>query len=76
MIDVKYQNQGIGKLALKKFIEFFINKYGHIQLYTSAEVDNQIAIDLYERVGFQKREVFQYEFGGKIYKEIRMIAKL
>lgn len=76
MVDVKYQNQGIGKMALQKFIEFFINKYGNIQLYTSAEVDNQVAIALYEKFGFGKKEVFEYEAGGTIYKEVRMIVQL
>lgn len=76
MIDEKFQNQGIGKAALQKFIEFFIEKYGHIQLYTSAEVDNTIAINLYETMGFKKKEVFEYEFGGVTYKEIRMLAQL
>jgi diamine N-acetyltransferase len=76
MIDVKYQNQGIGKMALQKFKEFFINKYGHIQLYTSAEVENQIAIALYEKLGFEKKEVFEYEAYGRTYKEIRMIVQL
>lgn len=76
MVDVKYQDQGIGKMALQKFIEFFTNKYGHIQLYTSAEVDNEVAIALYEKFGFEKKEVFQYEAGGKVYKEVRMIVQL
>lgn len=72
MIDEKYQNQGIGKLALQKFIEFFINKYGEQVLYTSAEVDNPIAIRLYEEFGFKKEKIFQYEFKGVTYKEVRM----
>ncbi|GAA0084695.1 GNAT family N-acetyltransferase [Clostridium sp. CTA-7] len=76
MIDEKFQNQGIGKVALQKFIEFFIEKYGHIKLYTSAEVDNTIAIDLYEKNGFKKIEVFEYEFGGETYKEFRMVVQL
>lgn len=76
MIDVKYQNQGIGKVALQKFKEFFTNKYGHVQLYTSAEVENHIAIALYEKLGFEKKEVFEYESGGRTYKEIRMVAQL
>ena len=76
MIDEKFQNQGIGKAALQTFIAFFIEKYGHIQLYTSAEVDNTIAIDLYEKIGFKKREIFEYEFGGVTYKELRMVVQL
>lgn len=76
MIDERLQNQGIGKEALKKFIEFFIEKYGHVQLYTSAEIDNTIAINLYESFGFKKLEAFEYESGGIIYKEFRMVAQL
>lgn len=76
MIDRNYQNQGTGKIALQKFFEFFTYKYGHLQLYTSAEVDNQIAIALYEKLGFQKKEIFEYEAGGKVYKEVRMIIQL
>ncbi|MDK2584636.1 GNAT family N-acetyltransferase [Romboutsia sedimentorum] len=76
MIDEKFQNQGIGKVALNKFIKFFIEKYGHIKLYTSAEVDNTIAINLYESMGFEKKEVFEYEVDGVIYKEFRMLAQL
>ena len=76
MIDEKYQNQGIGKVALQKFIEFFINKYGHERLYTSAEVDNPVAIALYKKAGFEKGEVFEYEVGGIWYKEVRMVIQL
>lgn len=76
MIDEKYQNQGIGKIALKKFLEFFVNKYGHLKLYTSAEVDNKVALAMYEKAGFEKKEVFEYEFEGEKYIEHRMIAQL
>lgn len=76
MIDEKFQNQGIGKVTLNKFIEFFIEKYGHTQLYTSAEIDNTIAIKLYESIGFEKKEVFEYEVDGVTYKEFRMVAQL
>lgn len=76
MIDKKYQNKGIGKKALKEFIHFFIQKHGRLPLYTSAEVTNPIAIALYEAFGFVKEEVFEYEAGGRKYKEIRMKAQL
>lgn len=76
MIDEKYQNHGIGKAALQKFKEFFINRYGHLKLYTSAEVENHVAIALYEELGFEKRKVFEYEYGGKNYREIRMLVQL
>jgi diamine N-acetyltransferase len=76
MVDVNYQNQGMGKLALQKFIEFFTNKYGRLELYTSAAVDNQVAIALYEKFGFKKREVVEYEVGGRKHKEFRMVVQL
>ena len=76
MIDKKYQNKGIGKVAVKKFLEFFVDKYGHQKLYTSAEVDNIIAINLYEKSGFEKRKIFQYEISGVKYREFRMVAQL
>ena len=76
MIDTNYQNQGIGKIAIQKFIEFFTKEYGHVKLYTSASVDNKKAIALYEKFGFEKREVFQYETEGRKYKDVRMIVQL
>ena len=76
MIDKKYQNQGIGKIAVQKFLDFFVDKYGHIELYTSAEVDNIIAINLYEKSGFEKREAYEYVASGVKYREIRMVIQL
>ena len=76
MIDESYQNQGIGKVALMKFLELFVNKHGHLKLYTSAEVDNKVAIAMYEKAGFEKKEVFEYEFEGEKYTERKMIAEL
>ena len=76
MIDKKYQNQGIGKLAVQKFLDFFVDKYGHKKLYTSAEFDNIIAINLYGKSGFEKREAFEYEVSGVKYREIRMVIQL
>lgn len=76
MLDVNYQNNGIGKMVLEKSIEFFINNYGHLPLYTSCEVGNLAAINLYEKFGFEKRDVFEYVHHGKKYREFRMIAEL
>ncbi len=76
MVGEEYQSKGIGKAALKAFIDFFIHKHGRLSLYTSAEVDNSVAIALYEKGGFEKQEVFEYESGGRTYREIRMKAQL
>lgn len=72
MIDKKHQNKGFGKVALEKFLEFFEKKHGKRELFTSAEVENTVVIKLYENLGFIRQEVFEYEAGGKTYKEIRM----
>lgn len=73
MIDSKYQNQGIGKEALKAFIKFFKNKYSNQNLYTSVEINNSIAFNLYKDLGFVEKEYFEYESNNEIYKEIRLI---
>lgn len=73
MIDYKYQNQGIGKEALKAFIKFFKNKYSNQNLYTSVEINNSIAFNLYKDLGFVEKEYFEYESNNEIHKEIRLI---
>jgi len=75
MIDKKYQHQGIGRKALESFLEFFKVQYGDVDLYTSAEVENKIAIALYEAFGFQKKDIFEYDAGGNHYREFRMVRK-
>jgi len=47
-----------------------------LKLYTSAEVDNMTAIELYKRAGFKEGNIFEYEAGGVQYKEIRMMISL
>ena len=76
MVDEKYQNKGIGNAALKAFIDFFTYKHGRLPLYTSAEVDNTVVIALYEKYGFERQEVFEYESDGRTYREIRMKIQL
>lgn len=77
MIDESLQGRGYGKAAIKEFIRFFKEKYpNERKIYTSAEVDNHIAIYLYESIGFVKGEVFSYEFYGKAYHEVRMVLNL
>lgn len=73
MIDVAYQNQGIGIEALKIFLPFFYDKYPKEQLYTSAEIDNPVAIKVYEKQGFKKLDEFEYEHDGRVYREVRMV---
>ncbi len=73
MIDTKYQNKGYGTLALTQFLDFFVNQYPHEILYTSVEIDNPIALKLYEMHGFKKQDIFEYTVGDHTFKEYRMI---
>ena len=75
MIDIKHQNNGFGSKALEKFLEFFYNKFPNENLYTSVEIDNKIAIKLYERYGFIKKNPFEYKVGDRTYKEFRMLKE-
>lgn len=75
MIDIKYQNKGFGSKTLEKFLDFFHNKYPNEYLYTSAEIDNTVAIKLYEKYGFNKMDSFEYTVGDITFKEFRMLKK-
>jgi len=75
MIDIKYQNKGFGSKALEQFLEFFHNKFPNQSLYTSVEIDNPIAIRLYEKYGFYKKNSFEYKVEDIIYKEFRMLKE-
>lgn len=77
MIGSAYQNCGYGRQVLNEFLAYFKKNYPHVKtLYTSAEVDNTVAISLYKKAGFEPGETFEYETGGKKYREIRMILSL
>ena len=73
MVDARWQNQGIGARALEQFLLYFQRKHGDLPLYTSAEVENTVAIALYEKAGFTRRETFSYEIDGAVYHEVRML---
>ncbi len=77
MIGSSFQKSGFGKEALKQFLIFFKEIYPNVTtLYTSAEVDNTVAIALYKKAGFKEGNIFEYEAGGIQYKEIRMMISL
>ncbi|WP_018590704.1 GNAT family N-acetyltransferase [Terrisporobacter glycolicus] len=75
MIDINHQNKGYGSKALEKFLEFFHNKYEEENLYTSVEIDNDVAMKLYEKYGFNKKDSFEYKIGNTVYKEFRMLKE-
>lgn len=75
MIDINHQNKGYGSKALVKFLGFFHNKYPTENLYTSVEIDNEVAMKLYEKNGFNKKDSFEYKIGNTVYKEFRMLKE-
>ena len=75
MIDINHQNKGYGTIALRKFLEFFHNKFPNEKIYTSVEIDNEIAIKLYEGFGFVKVNSFEYKIEEKVYREFIMIKE-
>lgn len=76
MIDIKYQNKGFGRKALEKFLEYFQSKFPNKSLYTSVEIDNDIAIKLYQKYGFVIKSSFEYAIEDITYKEFRMIKEI
>ena len=76
MINIKYQNKGFGRKALEKFLEYFQSKFPNKSLYTSVEIDNDIAIKLYQKYGFVIKSSFQYAIEDVTYKEFRMIKEI
>lgn len=51
MIDKKFQNKGLGKIALKKIIAYFIKNQANVITLSTKET-NTIALKLYESLGF------------------------
>ena len=76
MIDIKYQNKVFGRKALEKFLEYFQSKFPNKSLYTSVEIDNDIAIKLYQKYGFVIKSSFEYAIEDVTYKEFRMIKEI
>ncbi|MGM0122837.1 diamine N-acetyltransferase [Enterococcus sp. AZ194] len=52
MIASKFQNKGFGKTGLQKSIEWFVEQYPTEELRISVVEGNEIAQNLYEKVGF------------------------
>ena len=77
MIGSEFQNCGFGKVALIEFLTYFTNEYPEVtSIYTSAEVKNTVAVALYKSMKFKELEVFEYDFQGNHFKEIRMLLTI
>ena len=73
MIDKKHQGEGLGRQALNAFLDYFFLTHDVSELYTSVEIDNAVALGLYESIGFQRQETFEYDACGEHYIEIRLL---
>ena len=69
MVDSKFQGQGAGSAAVKWLLGRVAAEQGHIKFYTSAEPNNEVAIKLYEKMGFRLT-------GEVVYGEVQMEIQL
>ncbi len=69
MVDKKFQNQGIGKVTIEKLFDKVIKEHGNVKFFTSAEPENTVALNLYEKLGFEKT-------GKLVEGEVEMIKQL
>ncbi|WP_028591642.1 GNAT family N-acetyltransferase [Paenibacillus massiliensis] len=53
LIDKSFQGRGIGKIMLSNLIEHLVKIYGCKQIYLSLYENNQGALYLYQKFGFQ-----------------------
>ncbi|GAB5616551.1 GNAT family N-acetyltransferase [Faecalimonas canis] len=76
MIGEQYQGQGLGKEAIKQFLKYIKEEMKIHELYISVEVENVVACEMYEKIGFHFVKSVAYEFGGVMYKEKQMKIEL
>ena len=53
MVDAKHQGRGYGKASLKKIIEYLREKFSCSELYLDVAPENEVATNLYKKVGFK-----------------------
>lgn len=68
MISEDFQGKGYGRGFLEKILEFLVEKYNCKEIYLSAYDNNELAIGLYESVGFK--------FNGEVDREGELIMCL
>lgn len=52
MVDKQHQQKGYGSAAMNKVLEILRQDTEHNKLYISVEPENEVAIKLYEKMGF------------------------
>ena len=77
MIGKQYQGRGYGKKAAVEFLDYFKKQYADVdKLYISVSVDNPIARNMYQEIGFQEIKEIEYTFSGMHFREMQMVKKL
>lgn len=72
MIDAKYQNKGLGKSAIKLFIQYFKTTFSVSELFVSVELNNTKTLKICHDLGFINVKPINYTYGGIAYHEQQM----
>lgn len=71
-IDKNFQGRGLGKLALIEILDFLKRKYNVSTVLTTYKLGNNIAKNLYEKIGFIQTDIID----EPDCKEVNMIKML
>lgn len=72
MIGAQYQGQGLGREAILRFLDYVKEQMSLRELYIHVELENTVAFELYQKLGFRFVKQIQYEFDGVVYRERQM----
>lgn len=72
MIGAQYQGQGLGREAILRFLDYVKEQMSLRELYIHVELENTVAFELYQKLGFRFAKQIQYEFDGVVYRERQM----
>ncbi len=72
MIDKEYQGRGLGKAALKAFLEYFDSSVGESPLYACVNIENKNTIELFKKFEFSFVEEIEYTFLEKVFREAKL----
>ena len=72
MIGAQYQGQGLGREAILRVLDYVKEQMSLRELYIHVELENTVAFELYQKLGFRFVKQIQYEFDGVVYRERQM----
>ncbi|MFZ3171715.1 MAG: UDP-4-amino-4,6-dideoxy-N-acetyl-beta-L-altrosamine N-acetyltransferase [Carboxydocellales bacterium] len=75
--EKEFQGRGYGKEACQFIVKYGFGKLGLNKIYLRAFTDNESAITLYEKIGFQKEGILREEiFKDGLFKDVMAMAIL